>query len=297
MAVVEQITSLLLIADAYILELASEILEDYKKGCDECAIKPKGKLQQVIMLKEQLSYQVSVDDMGTVTDLLFSCMLKAIDTYSGASISVDPNANVPNTTIDVEIIGNDSPYEVSLEWDDFIDNGEEGRIRLEMPEWVEWLPILSLDNVYLNFGNPFLPDDFKVLSTGGIELLPTGNTPAIYDGQTLRAVGYQPYTAPPDPVATQIEIGNFTSKKSDGVTNSIGSQSVNITSDMGGLTLGNNSSTTITSVEMNITTAGGNLVMKKADNTLININGGGVDNVFTIEYLSTAYVNFYNDRT
>lgn len=207
MATQGQINDLILVADGYMLEKTNEMLVEQKKGCDDCG--DVSAIMQLTILKEQLNYQMSIDDYGDQTDTLYSCLLGAVANYSGASIVVDPNANVVNTTIDVTTIGNDSPYEITIAWADFIDNGLDGRIRYENPLWAGWLPMLAIDNM------PFLVEgtDFTNISTGGFELLPSGNVPAIYDGQLIRAVGYEPYGTPPEeiPEAGEIIILNGTS--------------------------------------------------------------------------------------
>jgi hypothetical protein len=151
---------------------------------------------QLTILKGQLEYQVSIGDYGTQTEKLYACLLSAVANYSGASITVDPNAQIPNTIIDVTIVGNDSPYELQFGYDDFIDSGVDARVRYENPYWVNWLPILEVDNVVLHFGleDEGIPNDYFPLATGGFVLLPNGNMPAIYAGQTLTTVGYRPYT-------------------------------------------------------------------------------------------------------
>lgn len=185
---VEEINDLILIADGFSYELGQELLIEEKKGCEDCG--DVATIMLLTILKSQLEYQVSIGDYGTQTEKLYACLLSAVANYSGASITVDPNAQIPNTIIDVTIVGNDSPYEITFDWADFIDNGFDGRVRYENPYWTNWNPILSIDNMpYL-----VLNVDYALLSTGGFVLLPNGNVPQVYDGQLMRSVGYEPYT-------------------------------------------------------------------------------------------------------
>lgn len=187
----QEILDLIQISDAYSLELTEDLLDEEKNGCVSCS--DANKIMQLIILKRQLIYKISIDDYGTETQKLYSCILSAIANYSGASISVDPNSSTPNTTIDVIIIGNESPYEITFSWSNFIDNGLAGRVRYENPAWAGWIPIISIDNM------PFLVEgvDFQNLLSGGFILLSGGNVPAVYNGQVIRSLGYSPSSIPP----------------------------------------------------------------------------------------------------
>lgn len=191
----QEIIDLTQIAKSYLMELGSEMITEHKKGCDDCAEKISWKIQQLIMLVESLYEKIRLDDYGEETERLYSCLLSAVGSYSGASLSVDPNSVNPNIVIDVTIIGNNSPNELTFYWSDFIDNGEEGRVRYENAELAGWTPIISIGNIDKNLWK-FL--DFTPLSTGGFELKPSGNIPAIYEGQGGWILGYEPYVAPPE---------------------------------------------------------------------------------------------------
>lgn len=191
----QQVIDLILIAQSYNLELGDNMIVEQKKGCDDCADKLANQILQLIMLVEQLYYKIELNDYGEETDSLYACLLSAVAAYSGASLSLDPNAVNPNITIEVEIIGNNQPNELTFYWNDFIDNGEEGRVRYENAELAGWTPIFVIGNIdkhLLKFV------DFTPLSTGGFELKADGNIPAIYEGQVGWIVGYEPYIAPPE---------------------------------------------------------------------------------------------------
>lgn len=198
MAVVQDITNLILLADGYLLSLQEDRLAEQVKGCSGCS--SSAIMQQVIMLKEQLLYQVEIEDMGERTDSLYTCLLQAIENYSGASITVDPNASIPNTVIDVTVVGNDSPYDITIQWSDLLNTGDAGRTRYENPLWAGWLPILWVDSttkLYYNVDGHI--DDIILLPSGGFMLNPNGNVPVLYDGQVISAMGFSPFTAPPLP--------------------------------------------------------------------------------------------------
>ena len=189
----QQLIDLILIAQSYNLELGEKMIDEQKKGCDDCADKLVNQILQLIILVEQLYYKIELNDYGEETESLYACLLSAVATYSGASLSLDQNAVNPNITIIVDIIGNNQPNELTFYWSDFIDNGEEGRVRYENAEIAGWTPIIvigDVDKTLLKFR------DFTPLSTGGFELKSDGNLPAIYEGQAGWIVGYEPYVAP-----------------------------------------------------------------------------------------------------
>lgn len=202
MALIEEITDSILLAKSFQTELTDELLYDQKRGCMDC--KDQGEINRIENLVVSLENRVSRNTLDEETDKIYNCLLTAIANYSGSSLPVDPNANVPNITIDVTIIGNNQPNELTFYWSDFIDNGEEGRVRYENPLWVNWNPMLSIGNMpYLEVGV-----DYNVLPTGGFTLLLTGNVPAIYEDQIMRSVGYEPYTTPDYPSAGTYRLAN-----------------------------------------------------------------------------------------
>lgn len=143
-----------------------------------------------------LEYDINQNFNDAGTQAIYKLLLDGIHGYGG-TYQLDPNVDIPGRTVVINVPGGGRPYELTFKWSDFIDNGEDGRIRYENTDWAGWNPMLSIDNMpYLN-----VDVDYIVLETGGFELLPGGAVPAIYEGQTMRAVGYEPIgvTPPPDP--------------------------------------------------------------------------------------------------
>lgn len=193
-----EIQELLLLADGYLIELGDIIFLEQTSGCLDCS--DVDLAYNILELQLALQHKLDTSDYGEQTDVLYACLQKVIQNYSGASLTVDPNAQIPNTTIDVTTLGNNRPYEITFGWSDFIDNGLDGRVRYENPYWVGFNPILSVDNMpYLVLGV-----DYDLLATGGFVLLSGGNLAALYDGQIMRAVGYEPYVAPPTVVGVAL---------------------------------------------------------------------------------------------
>lgn len=170
----------------------SEKFEEYRlnliDGCKNCCDEGLGCLSYLITaLQFDLDGEINTD----VTQSLYNKLSGILGGYNQA-FTYDPNVYVPGTTIVVE--APTSPYEIMFGYDDFIDNGLDGRIRYDNPDWAGWLPLIEIGGVALNFGIPGVADDYYPLSSGGFVLLPTGNIPAFYDLQVARTVGYEPYT-------------------------------------------------------------------------------------------------------
>lgn len=88
-----------------------------------------------------------------------------------------------------------APDDLTFYWADFVDSGEDGRIRYDNLLWAGWNPILSVGNM------PYLEVDvdYELLDTGGFILLSSGNVPFVYAGQIIRAVGFELPIVPEPP--------------------------------------------------------------------------------------------------
>src|SRR6185312_2891531 len=147
--------------------------------------------------------------------------------------------------------------------------------------WVGWNPMLSVDNM------PYLivDEDYVVLSTGGFELLPTGNLPFIYDGQIMRAVGYEPFT-PPIPVI-YLTVTNNSNYNSDGELVSSG-RSITVLTGTSFVTLNVGENTSIdrnTLSSINIKFAGTSPLTLKNGIDLTELTGSFSNNIFQIDSL------------
>lgn len=87
------------------------------------------------------------------------------------------------------------PQEETLRWSALVNTNEEGRKEVIRPEWVNWNPLLFVDSAIGLLVNI----DYTIRPTGGFILKETGNVPLVYDGQIIRAVGFEPYITSPLP--------------------------------------------------------------------------------------------------
>lgn len=157
MATVEQVQDLILIAKGYLLELAQNIVDEWEDGCNGCALKTSLKIQQVILLSEQLQQATEQDKI----DSLYACLLSAVANYSGASIAVDANSKVPSIDIDVTIVGDNRPDWIDVSWTDMTNDVTGYRDTYFNAEWVGFDPMIQIGGVvmyqrgvdYVNDGN------------------------------------------------------------------------------------------------------------------------------------------------
>src|SRR5688572_28112179 len=124
MVSVNQIEQAIILGDAFSFVLTEELRQEQIKGCEDCC--DVSLLESIIELTYMLERRISLPTplLDETTDALYTCLQTKLISYSGAGGTINPNASIPNTIIDVEIIGNDSPYEITIPWSDFIDNGE-----------------------------------------------------------------------------------------------------------------------------------------------------------------------------
>lgn len=191
MITVEEITEAILRAKGYQAELTEELLEEQKAGCMDC--KDQRDINRIENLVVSLENRIVRFDLGEDTTKLYNCLLLAIGNYHDGALSIDPNATVPSIIIDVEVITDSRPNELTFYWSDLIDNGEDGRVRYENPLIKGWTPMIVIGDVdkhLLKFR------DFIPLEDGGFELVNTGNVPSMFNGQVGWIVGYEPYATP-----------------------------------------------------------------------------------------------------
>ena len=197
----QEIIDLTQIAKSYLIELGSEMIDEQKKGCDDCADKISWKIQQIIMLVESLYEKVRINDYGEQTDSLYSCLLGAVGSYSGASLSLDPNSVNPNIVIDVTIIGNDLPNWIDVFWADMTNDVSGYRDTYFNGDWVGLNPMIQIEGVVMYQVDVDYTNDGQ-----GTITFKAGK--GLYDGQYFRAGNYQVYTAPPIDIFTYKLVNN-----------------------------------------------------------------------------------------
>ncbi len=200
----QEILDEILIADGYLLTIQEEKLLEYYKGCSGAS--ENAKQAQIIMLKEQLLYKISIEDYGEETEHLYSCLLKAVETYSGASISIDPNSNTPGTVIIVPTP--EIPQWIDIPWNDLESEDEDAngaRYTFRAPWLLGWNPAGFIQGGTQLVLDGSLPVDDATPNynmytdgTNGVFRLKEGF--GIYDGSYIRFVNYNSYIAPPLPV-------------------------------------------------------------------------------------------------
>lgn len=186
----EEVTDLIIISKAYSLELTRLMLDAQKSGCRADDI--SSQVMRLIVLKEQLLYKIKTDDYGTETQKLYSCLLQAVAGYSGAAISLDPHASIPNTALDITIIGDERPSWFDFSYADMEtadQDADGGRYTYINPVLAGWEPSLETPTTFFRMGV-----DFDVYEGGRI-VFRSGY--GLYDGQSVRADNFRRYTAPP----------------------------------------------------------------------------------------------------
>lgn len=195
----EQIQNLILVADAYALEAGQALYTEQTKGCVDCC--DASVIERLEWLTDSLNKQVSNNDYGTTTQMLYNCLLSAVGNYSGASLSVDPNASVPNTNIIIDggVVDN-RPYEIDIFYNDMSgDNGSGGRTTYTNPSWIGFYPLMQTSGVVQLFQYKDYTYD---VATGTFTLLPNAESgvTGIYEGGVIRVTGFNKTgDTPPQP--------------------------------------------------------------------------------------------------
>jgi len=185
---IEEIQDTILLANSFTLELTDLLLEEQKKGCSGC--KYEGQINQINNLVLSLENRISRNDLSLDTYKIYSCLLTAIENFSGSSV-IDPNALVSGITIIVDGggSGDDTPDSIDVFYSDMTgDDGNGGRTTYTNTDLIGWIPFIQT----LGVSMLYIDVDFTWnSSTAVLELLPNGNLPAIYSGGTFRITGYK----------------------------------------------------------------------------------------------------------
>jgi len=186
MATQQQIQDAILLGRSYRLELVDDLLSNLKKGC--CG--NTSLIAQISGLISSLEHRMEDNIYNLTTSALYTCLLTSIANYSGASLTVDSNASLPNTVIEGGGGGSDynPPNPINITFDDMSgDDGSGGRTTYTNSEWVGWIPFMQTTGVIQLFDG--IDYDYDV-TTGSFTLLPNGNLPALYDGSVIRVTSY-----------------------------------------------------------------------------------------------------------
>lgn len=185
MANQQQILDLTLLSSTYMVELGLEAIAEQKKGCGGC--NDLKKIEQLIMLNEQLYEKVEAGDYGLETSMLYNCLLKAVASFDGASASIDPNSITDGITIIVEGGGGSNlPPWKDVFWSEMSNDVDGYKDTYYNPAWAGYNPAITrqgtimyqVDIDYANDGNGTI-----VFNDGK----------GFYDGEFFRAENYQPY--------------------------------------------------------------------------------------------------------
>jgi hypothetical protein len=185
MATQQQIQDAILLGRSYRFELVDDLLTNLKKGC--CG--NTSLIAQISGLISSLEHRIEDNIYNLTTNALYSCLLTSIANYSGASLTVDPNASLPNTIIEGGGgSGYNPPNPVNITFADMSgDDGSGGRTTYTNSGWVGWIPFLQTTGVIQLFDG--VDYDYDVV-TGTFTLLSDGNLPALYAGGIIRATSY-----------------------------------------------------------------------------------------------------------
>lgn len=180
----EEIQDSILLADLYTLEITDLLLAEQKKGCNGC--KHEGPVNQITNLVLSLENRISRNDLGSDTAKIYTCLLTAIENFSGSSV-VDPNALVDGITIIVDGgSGSNLPPWIDVNWSEMTNDVDGYRDTYYNPLWIGLNPAITregtimyrVDVDYTNDGNGTI-----VFNDGK----------GFYDGSFFRAENYQPY--------------------------------------------------------------------------------------------------------
>lgn len=201
MATVLNIQNAIALGDAYSLMLTDELLVEEKKGCLDCC--DMSIILSLIELTYMLERRLANNQLDSDTDALYECLLTKLIGYSGSAGSVNPNASIPNTIIDVTVIsdGKPNPFDFNYSQMETADqDADGGRYTYINPLLDGWNPMLQ-DGTRLFYRiNPVTgqPENYDMYKGGIIKFRPNN---AIYESQSIRADNFQPYDAPPLPPA------------------------------------------------------------------------------------------------
>jgi len=187
MATQQQIQDAILLGRSYRLELVDDLLSNLKKGC--CG--NTSLIAQISGLISSLEHRMEDNIYNLTTSALYTCLLTSIANYSGASLSVDPNASLPNTVIEGGGSGGFYwPNAIDILYEDMSgDDGSGGRTIYTNASWIGFTPFPhTVGNVDLIIDEDFSYD----ILTGTMELLPNApsGVTAIYGGGRIRVDGY-----------------------------------------------------------------------------------------------------------
>lgn len=170
MATLQSISSSILLAEAYYVELLSEYIADLTSG----KLNPDSRKKLICLnrLIRALSWDTAEEVNDATTTQLYTLLLEQIAPYSGSSLTVNPNVVIPENPI---------VYDPSAEYRTpliiTVSDFEADTITYNNVALVGLNQFL----VYLNGVRYLLPGvDFNFLSTGGIVLVEP-----IYSGQTI----------------------------------------------------------------------------------------------------------------
>lgn len=208
MVSLQDIEALVLVADSYMLELGEQKNSEQKKGCSADGI--VAQIAQLIMLKEQLMYQVSIDDFGDRTTLLYNCLSTAVQTFSGSNMAIDPNAVVPGVTIVVQ--SGTVPQWFDVPWSDMesADEDENGaRYTFRSSAILGWNPSVQDGTNLFEIGV-----HYDMYSDGSQGVFRFREGYGIYEGSYVRFDNFQAYIAPPLPPPVIFNIYVFNNSSS-----------------------------------------------------------------------------------
>ena len=187
MATKEEIQDKVLLGRAYYLELLGAYYIEDSNGCKSC--KPND-LARLRLISKELQYRINNDIVNEDVQKLYKCYLDILSDYSGMSISLDPNAQIPGITIIVEGgSGVTLPYWQDIPWSEMTNDVDGYRDTYFNLEWAGYNPMIQIQGVVMYQDGVDYDNDGQ----GTIVFRPGKG---IYDGQYFRAGNFQPYVAP-----------------------------------------------------------------------------------------------------
>lgn len=195
MATIEQIQQGIQLADAYSFELTDTFFASQIKQCGDCCIADR--IEKIIWLTSSLQHRIEYNILNEETDSIYECLLETIMDYSGMSLPVDPNALMPGVII--EVPSGNAPEPLRITYPDMNPLTPILGTEYNNALWAGWNPFLQIDNG----PNLILGTDYVLLENGGFFLVPAGNVPQIFDGQSIWAVNYAPQEFVPPVITVQ----------------------------------------------------------------------------------------------
>lgn len=193
MASLNEIQDAIILADTYSFQLVDEMLANEKMGCTDCC--SVDLIYSLIELTYSLERRISENIYNKTTDDLYTCLMTNLIGFSGSAGSINPNASIPGTIINVNTPN--GPQWFNMTWDMMESSDEDpsgARYTFRSPLLLGWNPSAQDGTKLFEIGVDY---DMYQDGNDGVFRFRAGN--GIYQGSYIRFDSFQTYIAPPLP--------------------------------------------------------------------------------------------------